>query len=197
MIKEAKQVAVSNLGTRKLFSDGEQFWVMEGDKEEGPYGLSYISYTASEWMVIDESEDDTLPEWAELKCRDVAEHEDAVKEEVWFGKVPVLIEFRSGEMRKGFLLNYDYGRIPGTNGGDGMDVDCIIGLWNDSEKVFLIGQNEEDVFDEFKVMLGFADWEDAVTGWESMYGASELEIQVMTELSLEDFEEWLEGRKND
>jgi hypothetical protein len=60
----------------------------------------------------------------------------------------------------------DYGYIPRTRGGDGEGVDVYLGPDKDAELAFWISQLKGDgAFDEYKLMLGFADQRSAKTMW--------------------------------
>jgi len=83
-----------------------------------------------------------------------------------FQGLPISIENRKGSMRQGtdkdghewetkFEIPYGYIRM--TEGVDGDHVDCFIGKNKDSQKVFIVHQNDPETgaFDELKVFLGF------------------------------------------
>jgi len=78
----------------------------------------------------------------------------------------ISIENRKGSVRKGkdkdghewaTKMHFAYGYIRGTVGKDKDHLDCYIGPNKDSEKVFIIHQNDPSTgkYDEDKVMLGF------------------------------------------
>jgi len=50
----------------------------------------------------------------------------------------------------------DYGFLPRTQGGDGMELDVFVGPSFESERVFWVTQNKADgSFDEYKIFVGF------------------------------------------
>jgi hypothetical protein len=58
----------------------------------------------------------------------------------------------------------DYGFIPGTEGGDGEEMDVFLGTSDTFPSAFLIEQKKMDgTFDEFKLMLGFLSESEAVS----------------------------------
>lgn len=62
----------------------------------------------------------------------------------------------------------DYGFIPGTEGGDGEGLDVYLGSDPEAHLAHWIIQRKSDgSFDEFKLMLGFADQRAARSMWEA------------------------------
>lgn len=90
----------------------------------------------------------------------------AAAKNVTFAGVPVRIDRPKGYVQKGVgpdgnvryrTYHTDYGYIPGTKGGDGEGFDVFLGP-KENGRAFLIHQKKDDgTFDEFKLMLGYAD----------------------------------------
>lgn len=90
----------------------------------------------------------------------------AAAKNVTFAGVPVRIDRPKGFVQKGVgpdgnvryrTYHADYGYIPGTKGGDGEGFDVFLGP-KENGRAFLIHQKKDDgTFDEFKLMLGYAD----------------------------------------
>lgn len=108
------------------------------------------------------------------------------KGKILFKKMTIMIENPKGSIRFGFdeygkkwvtRMNSHYGYICGENdAADGDKVDCFIGPNYNKSLAFVINQNKGDgMFDEFKVILGCNDLEEAKAlylanyqkGWES------------------------------
>ncbi len=94
---------------------------------------------------------------------------------VKFQDIPVRIDRPKGFVQRGKdasgkpwerTYGYDYGYIPKTEGGDGEGVDVFLGPHADADEAYWVSQMKEDgrgdeIFDEFKVFLGFRSKEDA------------------------------------
>jgi len=88
------------------------------------------------------------------------------KGKIIFKQIPIMIENPKGSMRSGIGQNgvkwlsklcCHYGYISGTVGNDFDPIDVFIGDDLSSSKVFVINQGFNNLFDEHKLMLGFAD----------------------------------------
>lgn len=86
------------------------------------------------------------------------------------------------------MLHFDYGYIRDTMGVDGDHVDCFIGPYPDSKKVFVIHQKniKTGKFDEDKCMLGWKTKAAAKRDYLLNYDRSD-QIMGMTKLSIKDF----------
>ncbi len=85
----------------------------------------------------------------------------------------VAIEFRSGELRNGHMMFYDYGSLPGLVGADGEEVDVFIGPEPHPSEVYVVHQQRKDAWDEYdedKTMLGFASADAAKQAYLAQYG---------------------------
>lgn len=90
---------------------------------------------------------------------------DTVKKSVEFGGLTVKIDRPKGFVMHGKdpkgadwtrTYKYDYGFIPGTEGGDGDGVDVFLGPIADDQEAYWARKIHEDgTFDEYKVFLGF------------------------------------------
>jgi hypothetical protein len=92
----------------------------------------------------------------------------------------ISIENKKGSVRSGtdkdghdwsIKMAYPYGYIRGTIGVDGDHLDCYLGPNPESEKVFIVNQNDPATgkFDEQKVMLGFDSLEKAKEAYLRQY----------------------------
>ena len=97
-----------------------------------------------------------------------------------FQGLPISIEnpkgsYRSGKDKDGKewknKIHSHYGYIKNSLGKDGDHVDCFIGPHHNSDKVFVINQNnpKDGKFDEHKLMMGFHKHSDAVEGYLKNY----------------------------
>lgn len=85
-----------------------------------------------------------------------------------------------------------YGYIRRTEGADGEQVDVYLGPDENSQRVFVVDQvNQQDgTFDEHKVMLGYPDRAAAVAAYRSNFDKG-WKIGPVTEMSLDEFKGWL------
>lgn len=112
----------------------------------------------------------------------------------------ISIENPKGSQRKGIdpngkpwavTMQHHYGYIKRTEGADGDHVDAFIGNNPDSTKVFVVDQtNPDGSFDEHKVMIGFDDRAQAITGYKSSY-SKDWKVGNVSELSMNEFKQWL------
>jgi hypothetical protein len=97
----------------------------------------------------------------------------------WKG-LKIGIENKKGSIRKGtdpdgkpweVKMNCPYGRITGTKGTDNNNVDVYVGPNKDSDRVFVVHQNNPwtGAYDEDKVMIGFDDGDSAKSAYMSQY----------------------------
>ena len=87
-----------------------------------------------------------------------------------------------------------YGYIRRTEGADGEQVDVYLGPDENSQRVFVVDQvNQQDgTFDEHKVMLGYSDRAAAVAAYRSNFDKG-WKVGPVTEMSLDEFKGWLAG----
>lgn len=85
-----------------------------------------------------------------------------------------------------------YGYIRRTEGADGEQVDVYLGPDENSQRVFIVDQvNQQDgSFDEHKVMLGYPDRAAAVAAYRSNFDKG-WKVGPVTEMSLDEFKGWL------
>jgi len=114
------------------------------------------------------------------------------------GPLNCAIEFPKGAIRSGKTWKgespADYGYIFGYIGADGDEIDCYIGDYPESTRVYVVNQTHlhaTDVFDEHKVMLGFPSKEEALTTYMSGHDKSNQIFYSMVDLSMQDFIRWL------
>ena len=108
------------------------------------------------------------------------------------------IEYPKGAMRGGKSWKgespADYGFIFGYTGADGDEIDCYIGEFPESPRVYVVNQthvHSPEVFDEHKVMLAFPSKEEALATYMSGHDRSNLIFHSMVDLSMQDFVRWL------
>jgi len=119
-----------------------------------------------------------------------------------FHGVPVIIEFRKGDVKPGhdpedgfgFEQLADYGFIPGTTTneeGEGLDV--YIGPDPESERVFVVAlmrPHETDVFMEYKVLLGWDSHHAAMHFCKAQYFDDM--IGLLYEMTIPDLVDWVD-----
>lgn len=132
-----------------------------------------------------------------------AEDADGAGMSITFAGLPVVIENPVGTVRYFpggmMLMKNHYGYVTGTEGVDGDSVDCFLGPSQEAANVFVVhAQNPETlVYDEDKVMLGFASAQAARAAFLANYSAPEF-FGSMDVMTLEDFKTKLattKGRK--
>ena len=118
----------------------------------------------------------------------------------------ISIENKKGSVRSGvdkdghewaIKMAYDYGYIRGTVGKDKDHVDVYIGNNPESEKVFIVHQNDPTTgkYDEDKVMLGFNSAKEAKAAYLRQYDRPGF-FGEMVEMSIEEFKEKAFDKKN-
>lgn len=124
-----------------------------------------------------------------------------------FQGLPISIEnpqgsVRSGEDRDGNKwsnkIHSHYGYIKGTLGKDKDHLDCFIGNDHESDKVFVINQNNprDGKFDEHKIMFGYPDHSSAVKGYLKNYDADWEEkggIGSVYGTDMKTFKQWIKN----
>ena len=103
--------------------------------------------------------------------------------------------YRRGKDRNGkewkTLMKNDYGYFTHTKAIDGDAVDVFLGNDFESKSIFAIDQKVGGKFDETKVMLGFNSEEEAKKAYLSNYQKDWNGFWRITEVSIEDFKDWL------
>ena len=133
------------------------------------------------------------------------------KGHVQIGRFDITVENPKGSERSGkdasgtpwsITMQNTYGYIRGTEGVDGDHIDVFIAddfdAWN-GRKIFVVDQyNEDDTFDEHKVMLGFNDIDEAESAYYANYSPDWKErhpANMVTAVNAEDFEKWIDSSK--
>lgn len=91
-------------------------------------------------------------------------------------------------------LSHHYGYIRGTVGNDGDHVDILIRQGMDdgySGPVFVVDQYIDGKFDEHKCLIGFATEMEARNAYLDQYQPGWKGLKSITQLSIEDFKQWL------
>ncbi|UTY31706.1 PBECR2 nuclease fold domain-containing protein [Treponema putidum] len=118
----------------------------------------------------------------------------------------ISIENKKGSVRSGvdkdghewaIKMAYDYGYIRGTVGKDKDHVDVYIGNNPESEKVFIVHQNDPTTgkYDEDKVMIGFNSAKEAKAAYLRQYDRPGF-FGKMIEMNIEEFKEKAFDKKN-
>lgn len=118
--------------------------------------------------------------------------------------LPVTIETvkgskREGTSKEGVKWSVDmpahYGYIKGTEGNDGDHVDVYVGDNPSAKNVYVVDQIDPEAqkFDEHKVMLGFASFDDATEAYNAAFsdGKGPQRMGMITTLPIDEFKEWL------
>ncbi len=114
--------------------------------------------------------------------------------------IPLVIENPRGSMREwraadgtsgANLMKFHYGYFAGVIGADGDELDCYIGPYPESSRVFVINQQLGGEFDEHKVMLGFPDMATATAGYLSNFTAGWDGLASCIPCSIDQLKWWL------
>jgi hypothetical protein len=158
-----------------------QFAVVGEDKKLQPLNI-YKQATKKDDFLMDSDND--LADWYEalfdeempdglLTERDDTVHpavslpktddDTPIKRTIFWKGFEIGLQYQPFDLRHEKLLPCGYGEIVGTNGQDGMALDCYVGSNLDSDRVFVIDQLNAQTgeFDEHKLFIGFDD--DAAT----------------------------------
>jgi Inorganic Pyrophosphatase len=86
-----------------------------------------------------------------------------IKRTIFWKGFEIGLQYQPFDLRHDKLLPCGYGEIVGTNGQDGMALDCYVGSDLESDRVFVVDQLNAATgeFDEHKLFIGFDD--DAAT----------------------------------
>lgn len=91
-------------------------------------------------------------------------------------------------------MNNTYGYFKRTKAPDGDQIDVFLGENLESDKVFVVDQvNKDGSFDEFKVMMGFDNIEQAEKAYLSNYEKGWQGLGNITESSIDKFKKWAES----
>lgn len=88
-------------------------------------------------------------------------------------------------------MHAHYGYYNTTMGRDGDHIDVFIGSKLTSDKIYVVDQIIDGVFDEHKVMMGYDNIENAKKGYLSNYTDGWKGLGNITETDLETFKQWL------
>ena len=115
----------------------------------------------------------------------------------------ITIENPKGSVRSGVddngqpwevTMNNTYGYIRGTEGVDGDHIDVFLSDEPTSGNVFVVDQVDQmGIFDEHKVMYGFASEEEARAAYLANYSPGWQGLGGITEVSREEFKKWVES----
>jgi len=122
------------------------------------------------------------------------------------GGIMIAIENPRGTIRQGSSVNggvwenkmpHHYGYIKHATGADGDEMDCFVGQNLDSDKVFIINQNDPATgkFDEHKCMLGFDSPEEAEAAYHAAYSDDWAGFDSIVSMQLDAFKQWLKSEE--
>ncbi|MCC4269220.1 LPD5 domain-containing protein [Marinobacter nauticus] len=90
-------------------------------------------------------------------------------------------------------MAHHYGYLNRTEGADGDHVDVFIGPDPESDRVFVVDQqNADGTFDEHKVLLGFKNQAEARKGYRDNYDRG-WKVGPVKRLSMDEFKDWLKN----
>lgn len=115
--------------------------------------------------------------------------------------LPIVIETEKGTRRSWMRgpIPVDYGYIQGTFSAEGPheQMDCYVGPFRDSEKVWVIDQVDPETraFDEHKVMLGFNREEEALAAYLGSFedNAGEIRVGDIHHMTVAQLHTWLKN----
>ncbi len=124
------------------------------------------------------------------------------KEKVYTRGLMVSVENGKGSTRSGkdkngkdwsVVMNNDYGYFNRTTGKDGDHIDVFLSDKPEDGKIFVIDQSDEDdKFDEHKVMVGFDSSEEALQAYKANFTQGfEVKYSSITEVNEADLKKWL------
>ena len=117
--------------------------------------------------------------------------------------LPINIEVKAGRYRikrnrDPHLMPADYDEIEGTKGADKDPIDVFVGVFPESEEIFIINRrNDDGTFDEHKVMLGFYNRKDAEEHYRLAYTRSNLSPNDVVSVTETQFKWWLKKARKD
>lgn len=113
----------------------------------------------------------------------------------WQG-LRLVVEQPRGTYREGKgwrnLMAAHYGYIAGTLGNDGDELDCFIGSFVDSQRVWVVNQHLGGQFDEHKAMLAFDSEDAARSAYLRSYDRGWTGLGSIVALSVPQFKWWLQ-----
>lgn len=204
--KKAKSIAEQQTGMTE--GDGDDYWKYVAGVFKKSMGIVTESATAKEIhnaaheAATSHKNDLPQPTQAQIEANNYK------KGHISLYGLGITIENPKGSARRGIdpngkpwetILPAHYGYVKRTEGADGDHVDVYIGEHPESERVFVVDQQDlfKGGFDEHKVVLACQDSEDARNvycgGFSDGKGADR--IGAITEISLDVFKEWLKTEK--
>jgi hypothetical protein len=119
-------------------------------------------------LTLSERDDGVHPAGAEeidkpLENASRTDDDTPIKRTIFWKGFEIGLQYQPFDLRHEKLLPCGYGEIVGTNGQDGMALDCYVGSGLESDRVFVVDQLNAQTgeFDEHKLFIGFDD--DAAT----------------------------------
>lgn len=117
----------------------------------------------------------------------------------------ISIENAKGSVRRGTgadgkpwetTMQNDYGYIRGTEGVDGDHIDVFLSDTPEEGDVFVVDQvNDDDSFDEHKVMYGFPTEQAARDAYLSNYEPGWTGLGAITHVSKDEFKKWIQSSR--
>ena len=117
--------------------------------------------------------------------------------------LPIAIEQPRGSYRTGIdqktgkrwtsRVAAHYGYINGSKGADGDCLDCFVGVYPQSETIYVINQFVDGSFDEHKCLLGFPDEDTARRAYLDSYERGWNGLKSIVQMSISQFKWWLKN----
>jgi TusA-related sulfurtransferase len=104
--------------------------------------------------------------------------------------LPLVIEAKAGEKRRGHWKDYAYGYIEGTLGTDGDEVDVYVGVCYDAPNVFVVDQMRPPDFvelDEQKCFVYFQTAQQVKEAYWAMYDDDHRRLGTVRTIPMDDF----------
>jgi hypothetical protein len=134
--------------------DGSSVYHRMDDEFETPE--SWVALKAA--MPSDFTDEATIT-FAENFLAPHTDDDTPIKRTIFWKGFEIGLQHQPFDLRHEKLLPCGYGEIVGTNGQDGMALDCYVGSDLESDRVFVVDQlnAETGEFDEHKLFIGFDD----------------------------------------
>jgi hypothetical protein len=150
-----KAALLSKTGNKKL-SSVEQGIVIAKAQRDTFRALGFDSIYTSNlgWVIAFDPKSLTV-----INSSKRTDDNTPIKRTIFWKGFEIGLQYQPFDLRHDKLLPCGYGEIVGTNGQDGMALDCYVGSDLESDRVFVIDQLNAQTgeFDEHKLFIGFDD----------------------------------------
>ena len=134
---------------------------------------------------------------AAAKTDPLPSSKDYVQGTFSFRGLKIAIENPKGSVRIGrgwqCTAPAHYGYFIETFGADGDEVDVFVGEHINSDRIFIVNQQFNGIFDEHKVMIGFQSAEEAVATYRSAYEPGFIKTVNIEETDISGLKVWLKS----